>query len=319
MMNLALTILVAYLTVLLVWSARPVMGIFLILSQAAVFVFAAYFLFAVFGVWVNMIHPLLAIFVSYYFFIPYRLIIENKKSWEYYQKNRLLTQVEELKSNFLSMMSHDLKTPLARIQGMAETVLSDSNKLSPPQKQAVRSIIQSGEELGRFIGSILDLSRIESKEVKLQKSSRDINSVLKEVTKKYEFNARQKNITITSQLDPLFSVKVDVDLIKQVFGNLVENAIKYSPENSVVVVSSKEEDGKIRVSVIDNGPGIPQDEVDNIFMKFYRSKAAKASPIKGSGLGLYLARYFVELHGGNIMVESAPQKGSTFTVQLPVG
>lgn len=318
--NFVLTLLVAWLTVLLVWSARPLMGILLILGQAAAFCVVAYLLFAVLGVWVNMIHPLLAIFVSYYFFIPYRLIVENKKSWEYAQKNRLLTQVEELKTNFLSMMSHDLRTPIARIQGMAELALNDSNgsKLSQAQKQALKTIMGSSEELARFIGSILDLTRIESKEVKLQKSSKDINSVLREIIKKYQFNARLKNISLVSTLEPMFSVKVDADLIKQVFSNIVENAIKYSPEGSQVKIASKEEDGQVRVSVTDSGPGIAADEVENIFLKFYRSKEAKASPIKGSGLGLYLAKYFVDLHGGNILVESTPQQGSTFTVQLPV-
>ncbi|MDZ4676142.1 MAG: ATP-binding protein [Oligoflexia bacterium] len=316
--DIILSILVAYLTVLIVWGASPIAGIALLFLQAFVFCIFAYSLFAVFGLWIDMIHPLMAIFVSYYFFIPYRLIKENKKSWEYYQKNRLLTQVEELKTNFLSMMSHDLKTPIARIQGMAEMALNDKKNLSQEQNQALKTIMRSSEELGNFIGSILDLSRIESKEVKLQKTSRDINSVVKETIKKYDFNARQKNITLKTELEPLFSLKVDVDLIRQVFSNLIENAIKYSPENSIIKISSKEENGQILVRVTDEGPGIDQDDVDNIFLKFYRSKAAKASPIKGSGLGLYLAKYFIELHNGTINVESQPMKGSTFTVQLPL-
>lgn len=318
--DMLLTILVAYFTVVIVWSARPLMGIAMLLAQAGFFGIVAYLLFASFGIWIDMIHPWLAIFVSYYFYIPYRLIAENKKSWEYYQKNKLLTQVEELKTNFLSMMSHDLKTPIARIQGMAELALNDSgNKLSGQQKEAMTTIIRSSEELGTFIGSILDLSRIEGKEVKLKKTSKDINTVLKEVIRKYEYNARQKGITIKAELEPLFSVRVDVDLIRQVFSNLVENAIKYSPENAEVTVTSKEEDGHIRVGVRDSGPGISQDEVDNIFLKFYRSKAAKASPVKGSGLGLYLAKYFVELHEGQIFVDTQVAQGTTFTVQLPVG
>jgi signal transduction histidine kinase len=320
--NILLTILLAYMTVILVWRARPINGILLILGQAAGFIVIAYGLFAFFGVWVRMIHPLLAIFTSYYFFIPYRLIAENKKSWEYAQKNLLLTQVEELKTNFLSMMSHDLKTPIARIQGMAETVLREKGALSANQKEALRTIMGSSDELGQFIGSILDLSRIESKEVKLQKTSRDVNSILKEVIAKYQFNANEKNITLVPKLDPLFSLKMDVDLIRQVFSNLIENAIKYSPPNTNVIISSKEEGDQIKVAVTDSGPGIPQDEVDNIFLKFYRSKSAKASPIKGSGLGLYLAKYFVELHGGEINVQTpsngGPPNGSTFVVQLPV-
>src|SRR6476661_10074127 len=92
------------------------------------------------GVWIGMAHPLLAIFICYYFFIPYRLIIENRRSWEYYQKNRLLTQVEELKSNFMRMMSHDLKTPLARISGMTEVIGKDHGDLSETQRKALDTI-----------------------------------------------------------------------------------------------------------------------------------------------------------------------------------
>jgi signal transduction histidine kinase len=168
------------------------------------------------------------------------------------------------------------------------------------------------------VSSILDLSRIESKEVVLNKSSRDINSLVKEVIKKYEFNAKSKNIQLKAELEPLFSIKLDVDLMRQVIGNLVENAIKYSPEDSEVTIASKEAEGRIQVAIKDNGPGIPKDEIDNIFLKFYRSKSAKASPIKGTGLGLYLAKYFVELHQGTLKVESQPEQGSLFVVELPV-
>ena len=106
--------------------------------------------------------------------------------------------------------------------------------------------------------------------------------------------------------------------MRQVFSNLIENAVKYSPEKSRVLVSSEETNGKVRIQISDQGPGIPADELSNIFMKFFRSKDAKASPIKGSGLGLYLAKYFVELHAGTLTVDSTPGQGSTFTVELPL-
>lgn len=316
--NFAITFAMAMLTIFLVWTARPLYGILFLLAETAVFVVLAFFVFSFFGLWLSVIYPLIAVFISYYFFIPYRLIMENRKSWEYYQRNKILTQVEELKTNFLSMMSHDLRTPIARIQGMAETALNEPETLSQKQEEALSTIMRSTDELGRFIGSILDLSRIESKEVKLNKTSKDVNSLIKEVIRKYEFNAKAKNITIESQLDPLFSIKIDAELIRQVLTNLVENAIKYSPEGSTVAILSREEDGQIKVSIQDTGPGIPQDEMNNIFLKFYRSKNAKASTVKGSGLGLYLAKYFANLHGGNLTVQSAPRQGSTFTVELPV-
>ncbi len=246
------------------------------------------------------------------------MIVENRRSWEYFQKNRLLTQVEELKTNFLSMMSHDLKTPIARIQGMTEVVMHDPNPLSPVQKEALETLSTSSQELLEFVSSILNLGRIESKALKLHLQSRDPNTLLQEAVAKLEYLAKSKNISIKAELEPLFSLKMDVDLMRQVFSNLVENAIKYSPENSSILITTEEQEGRIVIQVADQGMGIPEDELPHVFTKFYRSKNAKSSPIKGSGLGLYLAKYFVELHKGSISVESEFGRGSTFTVELPM-
>jgi signal transduction histidine kinase len=257
-------------------------------------------------------------FLCYYFFIPYRLIIENRRSWEYYQKNKLLSQVEELKTNFISMMSHDLKTPIARIQGMSDVIISDGVALSSQQREAVDTIKHSADDLLKFITAILNYGKIESQGVQLHLQSKDINNLLQEVIRKHEFLAKVKRIQIVSELEPMFPVPVDAELMKQVFSNLVENAIKYSPEDTKIMVSSEETDTKVVVQVVDQGPGIPAEELQNIFMKFFRSKNAKSSPIKGSGLGLYLAKYFTELHHGVIFVESSHGQGSTFTVELPM-
>jgi len=130
--------------------------------------------------------------------------------------------------------------------------------------------------------------------------------------------ARVKKIKITQELDPLFPVMVDPELMKQVLSNLIENAIKYSPEESTVVVKSREENDQVLVEVIDQGVGIPTVDLPNIFMKFFRSHNVKTSTIKGTGLGLYLAQYFVQLHKGQISVSSEPGQGSKFTVHLPL-
>jgi signal transduction histidine kinase len=315
---LVLTILLSLITVYVVLSVRPLMGLGMLAMSLIGFVSLSHLLFIVFGWWVPMAHPLLATFVCYYFFIPYRLIMENRRSWEYFQKNKLLTQVEELKSNFLRMMSHDLRTPLARIQGMANVVLSDPTPLSENQRRAVETIYGSSEELADFIGSILSLGRIESKEIKLHLKSRDINSLLREVIRKAEFLARKKGVEIRTEFEPMFSFKVDEDLIRQVFTNLLENAIKYSPENGKILVSTEEIDGRAVVQVADQGIGIPEGDLPHVFEKFYRSRAVKQSDISGSGLGLYLVKYFVELHQGQVDVESEASKGSTFTVTLPM-
>lgn len=318
-LNVLLTCLASIVTLYVVISLRPTRGLMIILGAICVFALVCFCSFAIFRVWIGMAHPLLATFASYYFFIPYRLIMENRRSWEYFQRNRLLTQVEELKSNFLRMMSHDLKTPLARIQGMVDVLQGDSAQLNHQQVQALENIKASADELINFIGSVLSVSRIESQEIKLQLKSRDLNSLIHDVVKKCEFLAQGKNIQIITEFEPLFSLKIDEDLIRQVLTNLIENAIKYSPENSRIMVSTEEVEGEVIVQVADQGIGVPAEEVSSIFDKFYRSQNVKGLEVKGQGLGLYLSRYFVELHRGRIFVESEPAKGSTFTVRLPMG
>jgi signal transduction histidine kinase len=306
------------LTVYVVLTVKPSKGLWIIGAMLLATAILGTLLLVSFNIWIDLAHPFLAIFLCYYFFIPYRLIIENRRSWEYLQKNKLLQQVEELKTNFISMMSHDLKTPIARIQGMTEVILKDEVALSSVQREAVDTIKGSSNDLLKFINSILQYGRIESQGVELQRQSKDINQLLTEVIKKHEFLAKVKKIKITTELEPLFSVMVDADLIKQVFSNLVENAIKYSHEESIVSVKSREVGNVVLIEVIDNGMGIPATDLPNIFMKFYRSQNVKTSTIKGTGLGLYLAHYFVELHKGQLTVVSETDKGSTFTVSLPL-
>ncbi|MGZ5280039.1 MAG: ATP-binding protein [Pseudobdellovibrionaceae bacterium] len=317
-LNLMFTILISVLTVHVVLTLKPLKGILILMGTAAAFTTLSYFAFWPFGIWLDMAHPFLAIFLCYYFFIPYRLIMENRKSWEYQQKHKLLSEVEQLKTNFIGMMSHDLKTPLARIQGMTEMISSDTTPLSSPQREGLDTIKQSAEDLLKFISTILNYAKIESEGLELHLQSKDINQIVKDVVRKHEFLAKLKHIQLITELEPLFSIQIDPELIKQVFSNLVENAIKYSPDHSKVLITSEEIEGKIIVQIADQGIGIPADEISNIFMKFFRSKYAKTSPIKGSGLGLYLAKYFVELHQGSISAESSPGQGSTFTVELPI-
>ena len=316
--NIAITVLISMLTVYVVLALKPSKGLLIVGSTLFSVALIGMLLLAFFNIWIDLAHPFLAIFLCYYFFIPYRLIIENRRSWEYLQKNKLLHQVEELKTNFISMMSHDLKTPIARIQGMTEVILKDNVALSSVQREAVDTIKGSSDDLLKFINSILQYGRIESQGVDLHKQSKDINQLLQDVIKKHEFLAKVKKIKIVTELEPLFPVQVDSDLMKQVFSNLIENAIKYSLEDSVVTVKSREEGDQVLVEVIDKGIGIPEADLPNIFMKFFRSHNVKTSTIKGTGLGLYLAHYFVKLHKGEITVISEPQKGSTFTVILPL-
>lgn len=312
-----LTFLLSILTMWTVMRVRPASG----LVGLFIAVFAVALLSLVldlgFHLFFPVASPIFGIIVCYYFVLPYRLILENRKSWEYFEKNRLLMQVEELKSNFIRLMSHDLKTPIARIQAMAEIVQQESHRLSEAQENALENITASSEELSQFIASILNLSRIQSKKVKLQAKTRDITQLLQKVIRGSEHIAKRKNIEIVTEFEPLFSLKMDEDLMRQVFSNLIENAVKYSGENTKVKVSAREIDGHIQVQIVDQGIGIPPEELPFVFEKFYRAQNAEYENT-GTGLGLYLARYFVQLHKGQIRVESEANKGSTFSVDLPL-
>jgi hypothetical protein len=317
--NIIVSLLISIITIYVVLAMSPIKGLIVLGMTFFIFLLTGFLMFWPFGLWLDMSHPLITIFFSYYFFIPYRLIVENRRTWELIEKNKLLTQVEELKNNFISMMSHDLKTPLARIQGMTDIIVRDKkNKLSDDQFEAVKCIQQSSADLVNFISSILNFSRIESQGVKLNIVSKDINSIIEDVLQKYEFMAEQKKIKFVKDLEPLFSLRLDPDLIRQVVSNLVENAIKYSLDGAKITIYTRETTESVILRVEDEGMGIPEDEIPNVFMKFFRSNSAKISPIKGSGLGLYLAKYFVELHKGTIKVDSRLGKGSVFTVELPI-
>ena len=312
------TILLILITTYIMLEASPIIGISGLLLMMISYMAFSLLVFILVGWMLPVATPLLGVFMCYYMLIPYRLVQENKRSFEYEQRNKLLTEVEELKSNFLRMMSHDLKTPLSRILGMAQVIGQEPKNLSESQSNALQNIKQFTLELSDFIGSVLNLTRIESKELKLQLKSRDINQLLQNIVKKSNDLAQRKNIELILELEPLFSTKVDEDLMNQVFTNILENAIKYSNNDSKILISTEEADGEVIVQVADQGIGISAAELPRIFDRFYRSEKVKNTETLGSGLGLHLAKYFVELHKGQIEVESELGKGSTFTVRLPI-
>jgi len=221
-----------------------------------------------------------------------------------------------LKSNFLSLISHDLKTPIARIQGAAERLIAEK---APPERveKTLRSVVRTTEELTEYIESILDLARVESGALPIQMVSKDLNKTVQAVLVEKSPMAHDKNIGIDVDLEPLFSARYDEKLIRRVVANLVENAIKYSPSETKIHISTREEGDRLHLHVKDEGRGIAPDEQERVFEKFYRSRTATTEQVRGAGLGLYLVRYFVELHGGTVTLESKVGAGSTFTVSLP--
>lgn len=300
---------------ILISRLKPKDGLIITILMLVAILLISYFLFVLIGFWLYTAHLVVTVFVVYYIWIPFRAIGEYQRRFAIQEEAKILKKVEKLKQNFLSLMSHDLKTPVAKIAGVADN-LYHQNQGNPEIREKSQVIIDSTKELNKFISSILDLTKIESSNFGLNKVSKDVNSLIEAVVKDLSFSAGQKEILIKKELAPLYPIQIDSTLITRVISNLVENAIKYSGNGSIVHIKTWDDDKWVYIEIIDNGAGIPPEEISNIFEKFYRIKNDANHSIKGTGLGLYLVKYFVELHGGTISVESTLAKETKFLVKL---
>lgn len=269
------------------------------------------------GTWILAGQILIGIGIGYYVTVPLRLWTEYRARFDFQRKHEMLTQVEQLKSNFMSLVTHDLKTPVARIQGLAETLLSRlAGGLSAQDTEALKRITVATEDLNRFISSILELARIESNQVTLRRESKDINKIIEKTISEFGEVAKNRGQTLHAKLEPLFPVRVDGGLLTRVVSNLLDNAIKYSPRESEIVVESREQGSWIEIRVRDQGRPLTDEERGSLFQKFHRIPR-EGDSTAGTGLGLYLSKYFVEAHRGELGVESM-QDGNTFFVKIPL-
>jgi signal transduction histidine kinase len=228
-------------------------------------------------------------------------------------------RLSRLKSDFVANVSHELKTPLALIRLYAETLELARVPNEERKGEYYRVIGKESRRLTQLINNILDFSRIEAgrKEYRLVPS--DIGAVVRDVVESYRFAIEKLGFTLTLEVqDDLPPLELDPEAMSQALINLLNNAIKYSPEQKVVAVSVTHEAGRVRLAVSDRGMGIPRSEQRRIFEKFYRVETSLVHTTKGSGLGLALVQHIAEAHGGLVEVVSTPGEGSTFTLSLPV-
>jgi signal transduction histidine kinase len=224
-----------------------------------------------------------------------------------------------LKSDFVANVSHELKTPLALIRLFAETLELGRVPTEEKKQQYHRIINKESRRLTQLINNILDFSRIEAgrKEYRFVRS--DLAAVVRDVVDAYRFQIEQQGFSLeVSIADDLPEMAIDPEALSQALINLVNNAIKYSPDEKAIAVSARREGDRVLVSVRDRGIGIPKNEQRRIFEKFYRVETSVVHTTKGSGLGLALVQHITEAHGGHVEVVSAPGEGSTFTLSLPV-
>lgn len=228
-------------------------------------------------------------------------------------------RLAEMKSEFVSSVSHELKTPLAKIQLYAETL--ESGRARTPEKAAAyqRVISAQARKLSQLIGALLDFSKIEDGVRRYALEEIDLRSVLRASIEMFDHELSQDGYVVETVLPPTeVSVLGNGEGLQQLFGNLISNALKYSSTERYLRVALSTVAGRALVEVTDRGIGIPRREQRKIFKKFHRGSGALAMEATGSGIGLTIVDHVLRGHGGTISVSSSPGQGSTFTVELPL-
>lgn len=308
-------LLIAILLSFVISRVQPVKGLMITILIILGILASSYIAFIALGWWIKLSHLVLSIFVVYYIWVPFRAIEEYQTRYAIEEETKLLKQVDNLKQNFISLMSHDLKTPVAKIAGIADILKIKFNN-TPEQTELIDNVMNSTKELNNFINSILDLTKIESQNLTLSKESKDVNKIIESIVEKLEFEATNKHINIELELSPLYPIQIDTVLMNRVISNLIENAIKYAGSGKSIWVKTWDDAEWVYIEVKDNGVGVGPDDLAHIFDKFYRVKNDSSHSIKGSGLGLYLVKYFIELHNGVITATSQLGEGTSFIIKL---
>ena len=249
------------------------------------------------------------------------LAIQNAQLFqEIEEKSRQLEIADRHKSEFLASMSHELRTPLNAVIGFSEVLLDRMfGELNPKQDEYLQDILSSGRHLLSLINDILDLAKIEAGRMELEVADFHLPQAIDNAITLIRERAARRAITLEIEIDPrLGEIKGDERKVKQVLLNLLSNAIKFTPEGGRVGVQAGLADGFAEISVVDTGVGIAPEDHEVVFEEFRQVGSDYAKKNEGTGLGLTLARRFVELHGGKIWVKSQLGHGATFTFTLPV-
>lgn len=228
-----------------------------------------------------------------------------------------IVKLENMRRDFVANVSHELKTPLTSINGFVETLIINEDLPSDKRNRFLAIIQKESDRLKRLIEDILLLSSIESKN-NLVTENVLLYNVFKEVYEMISYIASSKHIKIYYNFeDENVAIQAYGDYIKQLFLNLIDNAIKYTPEGGTVIINQFTRNNEITIEVIDNGVGIPKEDQDKIFQRFYRVDKARSRSVGGTGLGLAITKHIVNSLQGNISVESKLGEGSKFIVTIP--
>ena len=250
-----------------------------------------------------------------------RLLASSVQNMRAYESERATVaeqrRLSALRADFVSLVSHELRSPMAAVIGAARTLEERWRELNADQRAAFLALIaDETNRLATLIGDVLDTSRIEAGTFSYRFTEVDVAELVQATVA--GFALHQDEVSVIAHAEGVLpSVRGDRERLRQVLRNLLENAVKYSPAGEAVDVRARAEDGRVLVTVEDSGPGIPAEQHGLIFERFGRANVGLGKP--GTGLGLFIARSIAEAHGGTLSVVSAPGKGAVFTLELPVG
>ncbi len=227
-------------------------------------------------------------------------------------------ELERIKTEFLSLASHQLRTPLSNLKWYIDFLLSKRrDQMSDEVQGYLNKMYRRNTDMIELVNTLLNLSRIEMGKVKVEKEKTDIESLVRSVVEELEPNAKEKNIKLDTSYTGNLMLNTDGRLVRIILQNLLSNSLRYTPNGGNVSVRLIGSSSKVRIEVEDNGAGIPPDEQSSIFSKLYRASNAKQIEANGNGIGLYMCKELVEGLGGNISFKSELNKGTTFFVDLP--
>lgn len=238
---------------------------------------------------------------------------------------RISRQMEELRRHdrlrreLIANVSHDLRTPLAGLQGYLETLLLKGETLPPEEARGyLKTALAQSEHLGGLVAQLFELASLEAGAVELQRETFSLSELAQDIVQKFRLPADRAGVHLEAELPAdLALVEGDVRLIERVLDNLIDNGLRYTPQGGRVTVGLRADDGGVEVRVEDTGPGIPEDELTRIFDRFYRGAEERRKHNAGIGLGLAIAHRAVELHGSDLRVDSAEGRGTRFLFRLP--
>jgi signal transduction histidine kinase len=228
-------------------------------------------------------------------------------------------QLDRMKDEFVLTASHELRSPLTAVQGFAELLMLERERLSAKQGETVEVILDNTRHLVRLLNDLLDLARSDAGRLAIQPVPAEISTLVEDAVRTMRGQTDAKRQLLELDVEPgLPQVNADPDRIRQVLVNLLTNANEYCPAGASIRVAVRREDDQVEIAVSDDGPGIPGPQLEHIFERFTRGDAGLTQRVGGTGLGLAISKSLVELHGGTIGAHSQPGSGSTFLVRLPL-